>query len=219
MGFVLFSIFERSARSRLLSLVLVVACGIGGLVSAKAFPTAVDAFLSRAGGQSDSIIERIGKGFAEPFQVLNVTGLGGFGAGATQVACFALRDQLRLGPPATYPPPAEGEMLRVMLELGPFGFIAWYGLRLYFLWMLWRASRSVRQPVLRHLGLAAFLFHALVFNGQLVTNTAVGVFYWFLAGFAFLLPTLDRRWQTAQARPVPPRPRPLPTQPVALPQT
>ena len=197
-GFVVYSLFEKSPRSRALSVVLIVACGLCGLASIKVFPTAVEAFISRATGDSDSVTQRIGNGFLEPLLGLQYSGVSGYGAGSTQVACFALRDQLHLGPPAAYPPPAEGEMLRVALELGAFGFLVWYALRLYFLWRLLRITRTLRHPVLRHLAVAAFLFHALVFNGQLVTNTAVGVFYWFLAGFAFLLPKLDR--MTPRAR-------------------
>ena len=191
-GFVIYSLFETAVRSRWLAIVLIAACGICGVASVGLFPTAMEAFMSRANSDSDSVSQRIGGSFLEPLIGLQYSGLGGYGAGATQVACYALRDQLHLGPPAAFPPPSEGEMLRVMLELGAFGFVVWYGLRLYFLLLLWRTSRSLRQPALRHLALAAFLFHALVFNGQLVTNTTVGVFYWFLAGFAFLLPKLDR---------------------------
>ena len=199
-GFIVYSLFERSPRSRLVSVVLILACGFCGLASIKVFPTAIEAFMNRANDDSDSVTERIGNSFVEPWLGFQYSGVVGYGVGATQVACFALRDQLRLGPPAARPPPAEGEMLRVMLELGAFGFILWYGLRLYFLWLLWRTCRTLRQPMLRHLALAAFLFHALMFNGQLVTNTTTGVFYWFLAGFAFLLPRLDARWVALQRR-------------------
>lgn len=193
-GFVIYSCFEQSARSRSLAVILIMACGLCGVASIKIFPSAVESFMSRVNSGADSVTERIGNGFLEPLLGLQYSGLGGYGAGATQVACFALRDQLQLGPPAAYPPPSEGEMLRVILELGGFGFLVWYALRLYFLFQLLRITRTLRQPVLRHLALAAFLFHALVLNGQLVTNTTVGVFYWFLAGFAFLLPRLDAQF-------------------------
>ena len=205
-GFVVYSFFERHRSSRQLAMVLITAAVVCVLVSAKLFPTAVEAFMGRANGEADSVTERVGTGFIEPLLGAQDSGFGGYGAGSTQVACYALRDQLHLGPPVSTPPAAEGEMLRVMLELGIFGFIAWYALRIYFLWVLWQASRTVRHPGLRLLALAAFLFHALTFNGQLVTNTAVGVFYWFLAGFAFLLPRLDQVSSFAhhqQRRPLP----------------
>ncbi len=191
-GFMVYSLFESSPRSRSLAIILVVACGLCGAVSFKVFPAAIEAFLNRASDDSDSISQRMFLGFSEPLAGVQYSGLGGYGAGATQVAGYALRDQLRLGPPLAYPPPAEVEPLRVMLEIGPFGFIAWYGLRIYFLWLLWRRTRTLRHPALRHLALAALLFHALLLPNQVVTNTAVGVFYWFLAGFAFSLPKLDR---------------------------
>ncbi len=191
-SFVLYSLFERNRSGWQFALALMAMAGVCVLVSIGLFPTAVEAFMSRATGEADSVADRVGVGFIEPLLGAQYSGFGGYGAGSTQVACYALRQQLHLGPPAISPPPAEGEMLRVMLELGVFGFIVWYALRIYFLWLLWRVSRTVRHTTLRYLALAAFLFHALTFNGQLVTNTAVGVFYWFLAGFAFLLPRLDR---------------------------
>lgn len=193
-GFVVFSAFERSTSSRRLAVLLVVAgvACVGGL--ALLFPSALEAFRQRATDSGDSVSDRIVQGLLEPFQYSGKSGVAGYGAGACQVACYALRDQLSLAPPLAYPPAAEGEPLRVMLELGIFGFFVWYALRIYLLVTLWLVSRRLQHPMLRHLALAAFLLHALFLTGQLVTNTTFSVFYWFLAGFVFLLPELDQRW-------------------------
>ncbi len=197
-GFAVFSIFEATARNRRLALLLVavgIVCAAG---AADLFPSALNAFQQRVTDSPDSVSGRIVDGFVEPVNALNQGGALGFGAGACQIACYALRDQLHLQPPLAYPPAAEGEPYRVMLEIGVVGFLCWYALRIYLLVMLWLVARRLRHPMLRHLALAAFLMHGLFLTGQLVTNTTFSVFYWFLAGFVFLLPELDRRWLLSQ---------------------
>ena len=199
-GFVAFSIFEKSTRSRWLS-GLLIPIGVGCFfVALLLFPSATEAFRARATETEDSITERITFGMVEPVEYLDKGGAFGFGDGACQIACLALRTQLHLSPPPAYPPPVEGEPVRVLLEIGVLGFLFWYALRIYLLVTLWLVARRVRHPMLRHLALAAFLMHGLFITGQLVTNTTFSVFYWFLAGFAFLLPELDRRWLMARAR-------------------
>ncbi|MFM6265633.1 MAG: hypothetical protein ACKPFA_03845, partial [Dolichospermum sp.] len=48
-------------------------------------------------------------------------------------------------------------------------------------------------PFLRNLALAAFLFHVTNFTLLMVFNYILGVYYWFFAGFIFLLPQLENR--------------------------
>lgn len=56
------------------------------------------------------------------------------------------------------------------------------------------ASRHrLRDARLRFLGFAAFLIHAFALPGALVLNHTMTVYYWFFAGFIFLLPRLDSR--------------------------
>ncbi|MFM5946361.1 MAG: hypothetical protein ACKO9G_23875, partial [Dolichospermum sp.] len=80
---------------------------------------------------------------------------------------------------------------RVVLEIGLFGFILWYALRLYLIFSLLGIFLKLKSPFLRNLALVTFLFHAINFTGQLVFNTTFGIYYWFFAGFIFLLPQLE----------------------------
>jgi len=173
---------------------------LGSLLSALAicagaslyfFGDATTAFMHRAAG-SDDLTERVVEGFIGPLQLLDKAGVIGFGAGATHPGGEALRQRLDLADPVSRPPDAEAEMDRVLLELGLFGFVAWYSLRFYLILALWRTFRILRSSMLRQLALAGLLVHAIQFSGAVVLNHTFGVYYWFLSGFIFLLPRLEQ---------------------------
>jgi hypothetical protein len=155
------------------------------------FGDALTSFVQRA-TSSDSATERVVEGFTGPLQFLDAAGVAGFGAGATHPGGEALRLRLELAEPKTPPPDAEGEADRVLLELGFFGFVAWYALRLYLIWALWHTFRILRSSMLRHLALTGLLVHAIQVSGPVVLNHTFGVYYWFLSGFIFLLPQLEQ---------------------------
>jgi hypothetical protein len=165
------------------------------------FDEATEAFWQRA-TSADNATERITGSFLEPWKFLPVAGVIGYGAGATHPGGEALR--LRLGLPALVaaPPAAEAETVRVLLELGAFGFFLWYALRLSLLWALWVTWTRLQTASLRHLALAAFLIHAIQISGSVVLNHTFGVYYWFSAGFIFLLPRLDAQMRAGGSHPV-----------------
>lgn len=83
------------------------------------------------------------------------------------------------------------------MELGPIGFILWYGLRLFIVLELWLTYLKLRSPFLRDLALSGFLIHAIMFTSQMVFHHTFSLYYWFYTSFIYLLPWLDRitAWQ------------------------
>ncbi|MFM6606643.1 MAG: hypothetical protein ACKPH9_22105, partial [Dolichospermum sp.] len=152
----------------------------------------IEAFFTRATTASDSgnFSERVFSAFGEPVAAMQFKGFDSYGIGATHPAIFTLRSALQLYSGEALPP-SEGELGRVVLEIGLFGFILWYALRLYLIFSLLGIFLKLKSPFLRNLALVTFLFHAINFTGQLVFNTTFGIYYWFFAGFIFLLPQLE----------------------------
>jgi signal transduction histidine kinase len=91
-------------------------------------------------------------------------------------------------------------MGRIALELGPIGFLFWYGLRISLVIALFWTYWNVKSQFLRQLALTAFLIQAILFNGQLVFHHTFSVYYWFFSSFIFLLPRLEEieNWQREQ---------------------
>jgi hypothetical protein len=111
-----------------------------------------------------------------------------------------LRSVLNLPPGEVISVYHEAEMGRIALELGPIGFLFWYGLRVSLAMALLRNFWKLKRPFLRQLSLAASLIQAIQITGLLVFHHTFLVHYWFLSGFIFLLPRLEQleNWQTEQ---------------------
>jgi hypothetical protein len=163
------------------------------------FRPAIDAFWLRTTGNQD-VSGRVSGTFLEPVEFIKYTGLDGYGTGATHQATPMLRKILNLPDGKLIPVGYESEMGRVTLELGPFGFLFWYGLRVSTAIALWNVYLNLQRPFLRQLALTAFLFQAIQFNGPLVFNYAFSLYYWFFTGFIFLLPQLEQveNWHQEQ---------------------
>jgi hypothetical protein len=173
--------------------VLIFASVVGAGATLYGFRDAADAFWYRVESTDDT---------AERLALVNVETLGaayqntnllGFGTGATHPGGTALRFAFHLGPALDPPPEAEMEYLRVMLEIGPIGFVGWYLLRIYFVFALFQTWRAMRVPFLRQLAFAGLFIHAVNLNGGIVINHTMGVYYWFLASFIILLPRLQHQ--------------------------
>jgi hypothetical protein len=154
---------------------------------------AFDAFSARA-TSADNLTDRVTSSFTF-IPYFQFKGMDGYGVGATHQAISALRSTLGLPYGEVIPVGFESEMGRIALELGPIGFILWYGLRLTLLWALFKVFWKLRNPFLQHLALAAFLTHAIQFTGQLVVHNVFAIYYWSLASFIFLLPRLDKPFE------------------------
>jgi len=159
------------------------------------FTVAIDNFMTRVNGNQD-LSGRIIDNFADPFRYTEYSGWIGYGIGATLPGGNAMRAMLRLPAGEWIPVYYESEMARVVLEIGPIGFVLWYLLRIILVLLLFGLFWRLRTPVLRQLALMAFLIHLIQLNGQLVVNPTFNVYYWVLASFIFLLPQLDEAYET-----------------------
>lgn len=165
---------------------------------------AFDAFASRS-TSADNLVDRVANSFTV-LPYFQLKGMDGYGVGATHQATSVLRSVLGLSSGETIPIGFESEIGRIALELGPFGFLLWYGLRLVLLWALFRVFWKLRHPFLQQLALAAFLTHAILLTGQLVVHNVFSIYYWSLSGFIFLLPRLDQPFGNFQVWYQPPLP-------------
>jgi len=163
------------------------------------FRPAIDAFWLRS-TSSDSVFERVLYSFTQPFEFIKYKELDGYGTGATHQAAPVLREILGLPAGESIPVGYEPEMGRVALELGPIGFLLWYGLRVSIIIALWSVFLKLKSPFLRQLALTAFLIQAIQISGQLVFHHTFSVYYWFLSSFIFLLPRLEQieNWHQKQ---------------------
>lgn len=136
---------------------------------------------------------RILASITTPFDYMAISGLSGYGSGATYQANGRIRELFGLAPGDTIPVFYESEPERVVLELGTIGFFFWYGFRLRLMAGLWRIYSSLSLPLLRELALSGFLLHAISFLGQMVFQVTFSFYYWFFAGLIYLLPILEKK--------------------------
>ncbi len=164
-----------------------------------AFRNVIIAFWRRLTDNQD-LAERVIGGFSGPFRFADYTQLDGYGTGATHAGAGALRGIFGLSPGQPLPMEVEIEMGRVALELGPIGFILWYGLRIAIILSLWLTYSRLQSPFLRDLALAGFLIQSIMFIGHMVFHNTFPLYYWFYTGFIYLLPWLERvkAWQREQ---------------------
>ena len=163
------------------------------------FRPAVDAFWHRTITNKD-VPNRIAGSLTEPIDFLQYKQLDGYGTGATHQAAPVLRKALNLPKGEKIPVYFEPEMGRIVLELGPIGFIFWYGLRMSILIALMLTFWTLKRPFLNQLALAGFFIQAIQISGTLVFHHTFSVYYWFISGFIFLLPRLEQieNWQQEQ---------------------
>jgi hypothetical protein len=192
-AFMASAVGRHSVAMRRLRVALIIMVIAGSLGVAFAFRDAFNVFMYRVESSGDTAerLKVVDVGSLD--DALDAAGAGGFGAGATQPGANALRRILGIPPMMKDPPEAEAEYLRVMLEIGPIGFLAWYALRFYLLAALLVTWRDLRHPFLRQLGFAAMLIHLISLPQSLVINQTFGVYYWLFSGFIFLLPRLEAK--------------------------
>lgn len=184
--------------------------GLGLLVAglSSAGEQAVTAFGERVSGSQD-VASRLAAPFMSPFDMLPYAGPLGYGIGATHQAASALTGGVMsdawLGNIAP-----ESESGRVMLELGPLGFILVYFVRVSLALFSFRQALRLRTIFHRAVATSALLFLLIEIPGGVVFDATAGVYYWFFAGLVFLAVRLDRQAAPVQAvRQASPAPPPL----------
>uniref|UniRef100_UPI0035CC5955 hypothetical protein n=1 Tax=uncultured Nostoc sp. TaxID=340711 RepID=UPI0035CC5955 len=171
---------------------------IAGVVVPIYFGKSIDLFSERTISNSAEGGGRIWQPFAEAVSgiqyIIQSKEIDSYGTGATNQATPFLRKLLGL-PQGEPTPPLEVETSRVAVEIGVIGFISWYLIRISLIISLLLTLIKLRDPFLCQVALSAFLFHALNITISVIFNPYMGIYYWFFAGFIFLLPELQKREQ------------------------
>jgi hypothetical protein len=193
---------ERGGFAAFARLVVVLAL-VGGVLTFSG-GKAVDAFLGRAAGVGD-VSGRVNAPLLTPWELLPQVGLLGFGIGATHQTAAALA-------PGVVPYSwlhgliVEVESGRIILELGPLGFLCVYFVRLYLTIFALVQALTLRTRFHRALATGSFLFFLAAIPGGVVFDVTSDLYYWFFAGILMLVVRLDREGERRSARAAAPRP-------------
>jgi hypothetical protein len=177
----------------------VLALGLLAILLSQAAPNAVDAFRGRAVAGRGRMVERMLVPFVAPLQFLDEAGITGYGIGASHQGAAAVVKNVM---PYSWLQGnvSEAESGRVMLELGPFGFLLIYFVRLYLLFFAFGQALRLRTRFHRGLATAAFLIFLAQVPGSVVFDPTMDVYYWFLGGLLMTAMKLDREVVLAAAR-------------------
>ncbi len=196
-GFVLASFGGKVATSRQFLTTLIVGFVVSAAGALYMFAEAAVYWETRYKTSADSFEERVfGHTFSAVGMGLEEGGLGGFGIGTTHPATEAIRNALRIPPPKHRPPVFDHEMGQIMVELGLFGFMAWYALRLILLLVAWGAFRQAPAGPLRSIALATILVYMPYFLMSMVLNHTANFLIFGMLGLcmaALMEPTVQRK--------------------------
>lgn len=152
---------------------------------------ALDAFQGRASGSGAEIANRVLSPAVAPVKVLPHVGLLGYGIGSTHQTAAALVPHLV---PFSWLRGllTEVESGRVMVELGPLGFVLVYLVRIALAGLALRAALTLRTRFHRSLAAASFAYFFGAIPAGAIFDVTGGVYYWFFAGLLTLAMQLDR---------------------------
>jgi hypothetical protein len=176
---------------------------------------ALGAFLGRAATSTD-VAGRLLMPMLAPAEILPDAGPIGYGIGATHQTATAFTQGLvpyswlhGLG--------TEAESGRIMLELGPVGFLLIYFVRLYLVGFSLRQVFALKTTFHRSLATACLMFFLAQLFGSVVFDVTSDLYFWFFGGLLLTAMRLDHvavwkasRGAAAQAEPLPPRLQPAP---------
>ena len=166
---------------------------------------ALAAFIGRASESAD-VGSRLTYPFTAPFAILPDAGLIGYGIGATHQTATAFTQGYMpyywlhgLG--------TEAESGRIMLELGPAGFLLVYFVRIYMIGFALRQVFLLRTSFHRSLATACLLFFLAQLVGSVVFDVTSDLYYWFFGGLLLATMRLDQLAvkRTAPVAAAPPR--------------
>jgi len=183
---------------------------------------ALGAFVGRATVSGD-IGGRLIMPMTVPFEILPDAGPVGYGIGATHQTATAFTQGFApyywlhgLG--------TEAESGRIMLELGPAGFLLIYFVRLFLIGFSLRQVFALKTTFHRSLATACLMFFLAQLFGSVVFDVTSDLYFWFFGGLLLTAMRLDQvavraaaRGAAAPSRPLapPPQPVPVPIQAVA----
>ena len=165
---------------------------------------ALGAYYGRARGVAD-VLGRIASPLVAPLHVLPDAGLFGYGIGSCHQTAVALT-------PGVLPYSwlqgllIEAESGRVMVELGPIGFLLVYSLRFLLAGLALRQALVLRTRFHRAVATTCLLWFLASIPGGVVFDVTSDVYFWFFAGLLLLAMRLDREAvRAAQAAAAVPR--------------
>lgn len=196
-------------------LVLVLALVAGILVFVG--QDALNAFYGRALGMGD-VPSRLSSPLLSPYLLLPDVGLLGYGIGSSHQTAAVLAPSL-LPYSWLHGLLVEVESGRIMVELGPLGFLLVYFLRFYLTGFALSQVFALRTRFHRAIATATFLLSLAAIPTGVVFDVTSDVYYWFFAGLLLLVVRLDRQKASVAARakavrPAAVEPRPEPAVPV-----
>jgi hypothetical protein len=199
--------------------ILIALAGIGAIVN-YAGADALGAFAGRAAGTGGELFGRMLGPLTDPFDLLYAAGSLGYGIGSTHQTAEAVTQGIA---PYSWLHGLliETESGKVMVELGPFGFLVIYFLRIYLaLFALLQVFR-LRTSFHRTLATTTFLFFLAQIFGSVIFDVTADLFYWLFGGLLTTAMVLDRSAVRATAQPstlASPK-RPVRTLPMSAPTT
>jgi hypothetical protein len=118
----------------------------------------------------------------DPIRKIPVGGVWGYGAGSTHQAATALSSEGRIQIEGVG---YEGELGRVIIELGIFGALLFVSLKIWLTWIAWKALRRASNAWTTFLSVMAFSQLFLYLGvGMIVFNHVSSALYWICAGCA-----------------------------------
>lgn len=181
--------------------ILTAALLLGGLMVSYLFYEAFFYMSVRARTAGDTFYERaIEHPYNAMAYAIEKAGFFGYGLGLTHPATGALKGFLQIEGPKEEAVAVESESGQVWMEVGLFGFIAWYALRFLFIWLCWRCYAEARTPLQKALALAALLLSFPYLIMQVVVNHTANILLFALYGLA-MLPRLQPLVQRHARRP------------------
>jgi hypothetical protein len=180
--FILYAFLERQ-RGIAVAASLLVLVGVGGYIATESdwVTQGWEVIEHRMENASDQQT-RVQSMILDPVNKVGVGGIVGYGAGSTHQAATALSKEGRIQIPGVG---YEGEMGRVLIELGIFGALLFLMLKGWLAWISWTALRRARTAWTTLLSVLAFSMLFLKFIiGMIVFNHVSGALYWICAGCA-----------------------------------
>jgi hypothetical protein len=176
-----------------------IALGVGLIAAFITYsaPEAAEAFRGRATSASD-MGGRIVTPFLAPLDSFRWGGLFGYGIGATHQAAATLAGSAI--PYWTQGITVEVESGKVMLELGPIGFLLVYFTRVYLIFFAFQQAIRLRTRSHRTLATACFLYFLAQLPAYVVFDPTADLYYWFFGGLLMLAIRLDRQAVVAAAQ-------------------
>lgn len=181
-----FLLARRGAGERAGSLIrLLAGTAIAATMASYIALPALEAYTYRVQSSQENVVRRAVDPLVGPLEVFSDAGPVGYGIGATHQAASTLV-------PGVVPGSwleglvAETESTRIMIELGPVGFLLHFIYRIALVLVVFSISLRSRSAGPRVLALGAGLFLLAHIPGAIVFNVYAGIYFWFFAGCALL---------------------------------